>query len=125
MCLCLRVNFIILEVREETARQAMCRAVGLGRGEAGVPALCPPSPFLSSAIPLSSAQSSCPSATLLPSLLRSGSYSHSGVQAGGRSTWSKPALCGPGMPGSFSVPPCFHLCRNEWGSLPHGNAVII
>ena len=60
VCVCLRVNFIILEVREEAARQAVCRAVGLG-GEAGVPStlptlplplLCHPSVLSSELLPL-------------------------------------------------------------------------
>lgn len=55
VCVCLRVNFVVLAVREEAARQAVCRAVGLGGGKLGSLALCPSSPFLSSAVPLSSA----------------------------------------------------------------------
>lgn len=91
VCVCLRVNFIILAVREEAARQAVCGAVGLG-GEAGVPSSLPMLPLPLLCCPPSSTQSSCPSTTFLPSPLRSASYSHSGVQAGGWSTWSNP-LC--------------------------------
>lgn len=44
VCVCLRVNYIILAVMEEAAMQALCRAVGLG-GEAGVPSSLPILPF--------------------------------------------------------------------------------
>lgn len=81
VCVCLRVNFIILAVREEAARQALCRAVGLG-GEAGVPGSLPILPLPLLCRPPGSPLRAPAPPTSLPSLLQSASFSHSGIQAG-------------------------------------------
>ena len=108
VCVCLRVNFIVLAVREEAARQAVCGAVGLG-GEAGVPSSLPMLPLPLLCCPPSSTQllplhhfPALPTVIcLLQSLRRTG---------WGPEHLVKSTLCGPGNRGAF-------LCRSVFISV--------